>query len=88
MIQNEDLASIPLLILVNKLDAPDNIPLAEMRQQFSIMPSLVGDRPARITPISAMTGCASISVVHFFSFFIAVALCKNDFCATHDNICL
>lgn len=58
MIQNEDLAGIPLLILINKLDAPDNIPLADLRQQFSITPSLVGDRPARITPMSAMTGCA------------------------------
>eukprot|EP01134_Creolimax_fragrantissima_P002644 CFRG2644T1 len=56
MLQNEDLADVPLLILVNKLDLPDPVPLADINAQFSTFASAIGDRPARVHPISAMTG--------------------------------
>lgn len=62
MIQNEDVAGIPLLILVNKLDVPDCVPIAAVREQFSVMPSVVGDRPAKISPISALTGYEDLLV--------------------------
>ncbi|KNC85539.1 hypothetical protein SARC_02300 [Sphaeroforma arctica JP610] len=56
MLQNADLADIPLLILVNKLDVPDPVPLADINAMFSTFASVIGDRPARVHPISAMTG--------------------------------
>jgi len=56
MIRNEQLTSVPLLVLANKQDLADCMGVREVKPIFNQSAHLIGTRDCMVMPVSALTG--------------------------------
>ena len=56
VILHPDLEGAPLLILANKQDRPDSLPLTEVESAFNTSAESIGDRDCKIQRVSALKG--------------------------------
>lgn len=68
MVRNEQLTTVPLLVLANKQDLPDSMGVREVKPIFNQSAHLIGTRDCMVMPVSALTGFVGIRYGYLTTF--------------------
>lgn len=56
IVADDDVESLPILMLANKQDRPDRMELHDIKQSFNKLAEILSARDSRVLPVSALTG--------------------------------